>query len=284
MKKLIRYSREFLELVKEFFAHGQVYFSLKDRAQVFLLKLAATGPGRQVFSRALIFLRLRPWPDGLYLRRAGSDILVMQEIFEDRIYRPVEQWSLRPKPTILDLGGNIGLATMYFVSIFPEAEVVVVEPEQANRKLLEQNCAGMVAGKRLKVAGNFVGARDGFAGIDRGADSWAFRKVDSGTVAAEQIECLSMPSLMQRFGLAQVDLLKCDIEGSEAEVFADCAGWIHRVRFLIVETHGSYRLTDLYGHLKKAGWDFKNHHQLQTEREGLCFLEQAERSLTPAHA
>ncbi len=37
-----------------------------------------------------------------------------------------------------------------------------------------------------------------------------------------------------------IDLLKCDIEGAEQEVFADCASWLHRVRNLVIELHEPY--------------------------------------------
>jgi hypothetical protein len=47
-----------------------------------------------------------------------------------------------------------------------------------------------------------------------------------------------MPSLMQRYGLKRIDLLKIDIEGAEAELFGDtCESWIDRVVTIVMELH-----------------------------------------------
>jgi len=44
---------------------------------------------------------------------------------------------------------------------------------------------------------------------------------------------------------ARIDVLKCDIEGSETEVFKDCSSWIRRVRCMAVEVHNPYRAANL---------------------------------------
>jgi hypothetical protein len=40
------------------------------------------------------------------------------------------------------------------------------------------------------------------------------------------------------FGIDRVDLLKIDIEGSEAELFAHNTGWLSRARNICIELHG----------------------------------------------
>ena len=66
-----------------------------------------------------------------------------------------------------------------------------------------------------------------------------------------------METLLARAGFTgEVDLLKCDIEGTEKELFAGCAPWIGRVRHLAVETHPPYTPDDLYAALGAAGWEF----------------------------
>src|SRR5205085_9473562 len=126
------------------------------------------------------------------------------------------------------------------------------------------------------VAAGVVGAMDGTAGIDRGGESWGFRKLDLKEPGAEPIECMTVPTLLRKSGLTNIDLVKCDIEGSEAELFGACAEWIKSVRYLIVETHEPYSLGGLYRDLRHAGWKFK----VVTEWEGntisQCFLERVE--------
>jgi heterodisulfide reductase subunit A-like polyferredoxin len=84
-----------------------------------------------------------------------------------------------------------------------------------------------------------------------------------------------MPTLLARRGLSRIHLLKCDIEGSEVELFRTCASWIARVDHLIVETHGEYRLANLYADLRAAGWDFEILSERQRSQTGVCFLKRA---------
>ncbi len=48
---------------------------------------------------------------------------------------------------------------------------------------------------------------------------------------------LSINSILDRAGLAEVDLLKLDIEGGEKPVLESWPIWRHRVRRLVVEVH-----------------------------------------------
>jgi FkbM family methyltransferase len=276
MRRIFHYFAEFGRLAAVSCKYWRLYRSATENGKVFLLRLAATGPGRRLLSRKEVHVTLRSMPQPVYVRRATSDILVLHEIFELGGYGLAREWQLPPSPVILDLGGNIGLATLYFASIFPAATVIVAEPEPANLRILELNCRHLIADQRVKVAGAFVGASDGVAGIDRGGESWEFRKVDLAKAAAEPIECLSVPSLLRRSGAARIDLVKCDIEGSEAELFGSCRDWITQVRFLIVETHRPYTLEALYGDLRQAGWEFKVWKDWEGEEIGQCFLERRE--------
>jgi FkbM family methyltransferase len=215
-------------------------------------------------------------PEKLFVRQTSSDIQVLHELFELGVYDPIRGWQLPPNPIILDLGGNIGLATLYFSTLFPDATVVVVEPDPTNLQVLEMNCGHLMKANKVIVTGAFIGARDGIAGIDRTGESWAFRKVDlTGRADAQAIECLSVPSVLRLHGITQLDLLKCDIEGSEAELFASCREWIHRVQYLVVETHKPYSLHSLYADLDRASWSFTVLRSWEADPIAQCFLQRS---------
>jgi FkbM family methyltransferase len=251
----------------------RLYASAVDNYKAFVLRLALTRRGRRLLSPKLSSVSLGTPPVTLHLRRATSDMLVAQEVFEFRAYRPVAEWKLPADPVIFDLGGNIGLAALYFLSLFPGARVVVVEPDEGNRQVMQLNCRAALARNQVNVVGAFIGAEDGVAGISRRGNSWAFRKARATEAAAEEIESLSIPSLLRRTAVDHVDLLKCDIEGSEAEVFAECDEWIHRVHHLVVETHHPYSPQTLYHDLSRAGWAFTVHHETVEPPVAKCFLK-----------
>jgi hypothetical protein len=50
---------------------------------------------------------------------------------------------------------------------------------------------------------------------------------------------ITVPGLMQQFGLETIDVLKIDVEGAEREIFAAC-DWMDKVRFLAIELHDRF--------------------------------------------
>jgi FkbM family methyltransferase len=265
---------------KSRYQHRRIYRSGLDLVKAFYLR--ATTPDRPVDQPPRFIpglrLQLNGLPDPLYLRSANSDFLVFNEIFENGEYQPIRQWNLPADATIFDLGGNIGLASVYFGSILPKSRIMVVEPDADNCRIIRQNNQGMIQAGRLRIVEAFVAATDGTAGIDRNARSWAFKMVDESAPNGdngnrEQIRCLSVPSLMTESGFDRIDLLKCDIEGAEANLFAHCRDWIGQVSHLIVEAHAPYRNADLYQHLREADWEFDVLKELQEDKVGLCFLK-----------
>lgn len=260
---------------KSRYQHRRIYRSGLDLLKAFYLR--ATTPDRPVAASPRLIpglrLQLNALPDPVYLRSANSDFLVFNEIFENEEYTPMRQWNLPADATIFDLGGNIGLASVYFGSILPKSRIMVVEPDAENSRLIRQNNQGMIRAGRLRVVEAFVAGEDGTAGIDRNARSWAFKMADGAAPDQEQIRCISMPRLIVESGFDHIDLMKCDIEGAEAGLFARCRDWIGQVSHLIVETHTPYRNVDLYQHLREAGWEFDVLKELQEEKVGLCFLK-----------
>ena len=253
--------------------HG--YRSLMDVPKDFILRSSTdlfSRRGTPPFSLPL-GLRLRCLNDPVYVRVANSDFLVLGEIFDRDEYVHVKQWQLPPQPKIFDLGANIGLASVYFTSIFPDAHLVAVEPDDDNCRLIGMNCRRLLEEGKLHVVRGFVAATDGVAGLDRTVRAWAFHKVDTVDSDHEAVPCYSMPHLMRDSGYDQIDLLKCDIEGSEVELFRNCAPWIGAVRHLIVETHTPYLVKDLYKDLCAAGWDFDVTYEEQEEQVGISFMK-----------
>ena len=59
-----------------------------------------------------------------------------QDIFVKDIYRFVTS---RQTPYILDCGANSGLSVVYFKTLFPESEIVALEPDPKVFRLLERN-------------------------------------------------------------------------------------------------------------------------------------------------
>jgi FkbM family methyltransferase len=249
--------------------------SWRDGWTAFMLRFAASGQGKALLGPKECFLNLKSLPTPLTLRRTNSDIFVVRDVFESEDYGFVRQMNLPPDATIFDLGANIGLASLYFASLFPASTILAVEPDAENCNLLERNCATLISADRLKLMRAFVGADDGTATIDRSDQSWGFKKAGAPDAGQETIPCLSITSLLSARPMERIDLLKCDIEGSEAELFTNCVSWIHKVRNIIIEVHPPYSSDLLYADLRRASWEFEICDQQQRGTQySLCVLRQ----------
>jgi FkbM family methyltransferase len=247
--------------------------SWRDGWTAFMLRLAATGKGKALLGPKEYRLHLRVLPTPLTLRRTNSDIFVVRDVFESEDYGFVRKMELPANATILDLGANIGLASLYFASLFAESKIFAVEPDGANCDLLERNCAPLIASGRLKLVRAFVGGADGSATIVRNDQSWGFKKGGAAEAGQEVIPCFSISTLLKQRPMEKIDLLKCDIEGSELELFSDCGSWIHLVQNLIIEVHPPYSPEKLYADLRRASWEFETCDQQQRGTQySLCVL------------
>lgn len=53
----------------------------------------------------------------------------------------------------------------------------------------------------------------------------------------QQVNCITIGSLMDEYDLDFIDILKMDIEGSEKNVFENAKDWIDKVGMITVELH-----------------------------------------------
>lgn len=142
--------------------------------------------------------------------------------------------------TIVDAGANIGLASAYFASRYPEARILAIEPEAQNFELLLKNTAPYPNIQAVRAA---LWSESGLIGVvDSGTGAWGFRtEASSEALVTNSVRAATLDELLDEYGFDHVDLLKMDIEGAEVEVFADTSEWIDRVNVVVAELHERYR-------------------------------------------
>ena len=118
---------------------------------------------------------------------------------------------------MVDLGGNIGLSSVFFAKQYPGAEICCVEPIPDNIALLRRNVE--INHLQIRIVTAAVGAKDGKARFELSVDprqhAVSDSKVITPGVRSVDVEVLSVPSLMRLMGWEEIDLLKIDIEGGE---------------------------------------------------------------------
>jgi FkbM family methyltransferase len=171
--------------------------------------------------------------------QASSDSAVFRQVFIGDEYAFIER--LENVRTVIDLGANIGLASALFLSRWPHCTVLSVEPDPGNAALLRRNLAPYgTRGTCLQGAAwpesAMLRLSPGTFGDGR---EWATEVKPLGAHESDgDVRGYAMAELMALADAREIDLLKIDIEGSEAALFSRNTGWLDRVRNLSIELHG----------------------------------------------
>jgi FkbM family methyltransferase len=171
---------------------------------------------------------LRSFGGPVWLRSHTSDVSVLNEQLLSDGYGAIVRHAGRPG-TIVDLGANTGLVARWLAHRYPDARVICVEPEPHNLELLRRN-----AGASAEIVEACIGARERQVALTTTTGSWGFHMTDDGD---GQTPVITMDRLIAEHRLERIDVLKCDIEGAELELFED-APWMDRVGMAVVECHG----------------------------------------------
>ena len=196
-------------------------------------------------------------PTPIICRPIKEDITVIRSILLGQEYLlPIENF--QPK-LILDCGGNIGCAAVYFANKYPAAQIYSVEPEQDNFKLLQYNTAFYDNVHPIKSA---LWDKETFIRVeDRGYGTWGFMTFETTADDPAAFRTTTVAKILADSGFDEIDLLKIDIEGAEKEVFAapDVDAWLSKVKVLVIELHDRMKLGCSYAFfnaIAKYKWFF----------------------------
>ena len=189
-------------------------------------------------------LRLPDGSGSVLVRPATSDVAVFESVFFAGAYDvPMLDASC---DVVVDLGANTGLSSLYMALRCPQATVVAVEPARGNYALLAANARDRTSVIPVEAA---IWPRDGAIELQDSEPSgaamqpWAYRTVEAGSgLGRYPVEALSVPTLMRRYGLGAIDVLKVHVGGAEHDLFAgEVESWLPRVGTVLIETHERFR-------------------------------------------
>jgi len=208
-------------------------------------------------------------PNPLYLRLGTSDWLVLEQVFHRGEYAPAIA-TLPHVDTIVDLGANIGCTVRFWRHRYPSARIVAVEPDEGNVALLRRNARGTADPLTEIIAAAVVGVSREIS-LQREGGPWNDR-IAAEFKAKDAVAAITMDELVKRLGAPRIDLLKCDIEGTEREVFERCASWIKHVRTIAIEVHAPFSVHELMLLITSAGGDFEVLTSVDTGTNPFCIL------------
>jgi len=171
---------------------------------------------------------------------------VFRDVILDDEYG-LEQLSLQPR-SILDVGANVGMFSLWAGANFPDAAIHAYEPNVGLQSYLRENIGQVAA--NLHAEG--VSGQDGLGSLSQEGESMVGQCKESET---GDIPVVSLQTAIKRMGGA-VDLLKLDCEGAEWRILEHPEAF-KSVRCVRMEYHlidPSHSINRLLGAFESIGF------------------------------
>lgn len=164
--------------------------------------------------------------------RDDADVSVFREIFKLREYRAGEEVVKTANHPIIDVGAHAGYFSLYCHVINPSALIFAVEPEPNNLDILAENLKENDV-KNVKVIAGAIAGATGKRGLVVSSDS------HNHTLGkGNDVRVWSLVDFCKQNKIANVSLLKMDIEGGEYEVFESLSSADYQLfKNVILEYH-----------------------------------------------
>lgn len=169
----------------------------------------------------------------IFIRKKSKDKETFKEIFFRKIYNidlPISPIS------IIDAGANTGFASLFFKLKYPNSNIVALEIDDDNCKMIHQNLKNK---KSIEIIKKGLFNKHSYFKIEdpyNATNSLIIRNVDNKN--DYDVESITVADIMENKGWNHIDLVKIDIEGSEKDVFeSNYENWLPKTKIIMIETH-----------------------------------------------
>lgn len=168
-----------------------------------------------------------------------DEITLLYEIFVEQCYR-VDTYAHDAR-VVIDAGANVGISTLYFRAVCPQAIIYAIEPDPRNYERLVSNIQGQDNIKPYEVAfSDTNGHSDFYVPADKIISSSLISR--GGTQKKVRVRSVTLDDFVASEHIQKIDICKFDVEGAEYRMFKNCEA-LSRIDILIGEVHA-----DLMGH------------------------------------
>ena len=176
----------------------------------------------------------------LRCRHRTSDLNTFNQIFVEREYACLDD--LEHVDLIIDCGAYVGYSSAYFLTRFPNSQVVAIEPDPKNFAVLRKNLAPY--GNRVELLHMAVWSHPAFLVFSetkyRDGQAWTTHVRERKSGEGPSVTAIDISKILEQSGRQRISILKVDIEGAEGVVFQRGSGiekWIDRVDAIAIELH-----------------------------------------------
>lgn len=181
-------------------------------------------------------------------------LMIYFDLFVLQSYKEVVKG---PRVRILDCGAHIGIATLYYKSVYPQAHITCFEPNPASIAFLKENISQNNL-DTIDVVPAAVWNTDGTISFSHSMWSWGDHVRTDATNNTFEVKSTRLLKYLQE----PVDILKIDIEGAEEAVIKDIDPYLKNVQAIVMEYHSNLKplpndLHNISAILKKNDFEIK---------------------------
>jgi FkbM family methyltransferase len=174
----------------------------------------------------------------LSCRQNTSDIDVFYQIFLVQEYACLK--NISNVNWIIDCGANVGYSSVYFLNCFPESRIIAIEPDLNNFEILKKNLEPYK--DRVTLIHSAIWSQNTglkISDIPYGEkQEWSIQVRTCLPGETPDIEAVDLETVIKEAQIKKVSLLKMDIEGAEAVVFAEnYQFWLPIIEKIVIEIH-----------------------------------------------
>jgi len=263
-----------MSFVRELFDHAVRYRRLR--------RFTALGPRRAAAARtylrhAISALRGEAVASGPgWETIAGFEMRYLSAEWMRYLYREVfaQQEYLfttaTPRPVILDCGGNIGMSTLFFKALYPDATIAVFEPAPWAAAAIEETLRANAL-RGVTVHNVALAESEGELEFHHDANDPGSALMSVHPLGSHG-DSIRVPAVrLSTFVDGPVDFMKLDVEGSEMPVLREmsASGKLALVHQLVVEYHhhaspGEDALAECLSLLERNGFGYQITGQVYT--------------------
>jgi FkbM family methyltransferase len=150
-----------------------------------------------------------------------------------------------PGDCVIDIGGNIGMVSIYLAKKYPFLKIYAFEPVKANYENFQRNIELNNIPKDVITLVNSAVTKDGrdinlsWLPLQTGSSS-AFNEPGKGVrefVITEQVKSITLENIFAKYNISKCKLLKIDCEGAEYEILTDAGEFLKKCAHLRGEFH-----------------------------------------------
>ncbi len=208
-------------------------------------------------------IRLKGVRHPFWGRFQTSDPDVFNQIFIEQEYASLRY--VRDPKLIVDCGANVGYSALWFLNQFPDACVIVVEPDPENFELCKKNL--LPYGERVSFRCAGIWPRETGLKVVRGeykdGREWATQVRECRPGEKPDLQGVEIGHILQESGFKSIDILKIDIEASEEKLFAEnYESWLRKAKNIAIELHGKACEDVFFNAMSFSDYDVSNSGEL----------------------